>query len=70
VRLKESKKWLTDMSIKVNQIPVNGGDSLERNRMIKEFKGYLRKKIGLEKLEKDELESRRMNLRSNRDTPS
>jgi len=45
------------MSIKVNQIPVNGADGLERNRIIREFKGYLRKKIGLEKLEKDEVQA-------------
>jgi hypothetical protein len=29
-------------------------DFIEQNRLIKEFKGYLRKKIGIEKLEKDE----------------
>lgn len=69
VRLKESKKWLTDMSIKVNQIPINGGDVFERNRMIKEFKGYLRKKIGLDKLEKDDIEGK-SNKRSERDTQS
>ena len=47
------------MSIKVNQMPSNG-DTLEKNRMIREFKGYLRKKIGIEKLEKDEIEGRRI----------
>ena len=49
IKLKESKQWLTDMSIKINQIGVNT-DYIEQNRIIKEFKGYLRKKIGLEQL--------------------
>ena len=49
VKLRESKQWLTDMSIKINGIGVNT-DFIEQNRIIREFKGYLRKKIGLEKI--------------------
>ena len=48
-KLKESKQWLTDMSIKINAIGVNT-DFIEQGKIIREFKGYLRKKIGLEKL--------------------
>ena len=51
--LKESKQWLTDTSIKLNQLSANS-DPYESNRIIKEFKGYLRKKIGLEKLQKEQ----------------
>lgn len=47
-KLKESKQWLTDMSIKVNQLAESSTNQYESNRLIKEFKGYLRKKIGLE----------------------
>lgn len=50
-KLKESKQWLTDMSIKINAIGINT-DYVERGRIIREFKGYLRKKIGLEKIQK------------------
>ena len=50
VRLKESKQWLTDTSIKLNHLIARQADDFEKNRLIKEFKGYLRKKIGLEKL--------------------
>ena len=52
-KLKESKQWLTDMSIKINAIGVNT-DFIEQGRIIREFKGYLRKKIGLDKLQKEE----------------
>ena len=41
-KLKESKQWLTDMSIKINAIGVNT-DFVEQGRLIREFKGYLRK---------------------------
>ena len=58
-RLKESKQWLTDMSIRINQIQVNNDGVLDRNRLVQEFKGYLRKKIGLEKLENAENNSGR-----------
>ena len=54
VRLKESKQWLTDTSIKLNHLIARQADDFEKNRLIKEFKGYLRKKIGLEKLQKEE----------------
>ena len=54
VRLKESKQWLTDTSIKLNHLIARQADDYEKNRLIKEFKGYLRKKIGLEKLQKEE----------------
>lgn len=57
-RLKESKQWLTDMSIKINQIQVNSGTVLERTRLVQEFKGYLRKKIGIERVEKAEDDGR------------
>ena len=56
IQLRESKQWLTDMSIKINQIGVNT-DFIEQNRIIKEFKGYLRKKIGLERLEQKQEEN-------------
>ena len=52
-KLKESKQWLTDISIKIKTININT-DYVESNRIVKEFKGYLRKKIGLEKIEKEE----------------
>ena len=52
-KLKESKQWLTDMSIKINAIGINT-DFIDQSRIIKEFKGYLRKKIGLEKIQKEE----------------
>ena len=58
-RLKDSKQWLTDMSIRINQIQVNNDGVLDRNRLVQEFKGYLRKKIGLEKLENAENNSGR-----------
>ena len=46
------------MSIKINQIGVGvNTDYIEQNRIIKEFKGYLRKKIGLERLQKEEQKS-------------
>ena len=48
------------MSIKINQIGVNT-DYIEQNRIIKEFKGYLRKKIGLERLQKEEQNSEMRN---------
>lgn len=48
------------MSIKINQIGVNT-DYIEQNRIIKEFKGYLRKKIGLERLHKEEQNSEKRN---------
>jgi len=57
-RLQESKQWLTEMAIKINQIQVNNDGVLDRNRLVQEFKGYLRKKIGLEKLEKAENEGK------------
>ena len=60
IQLRESKQWLTDMSIKINQIGVNT-DFIEQNRIIKEFKGYLRKKIGLERLERQEENSDKRN---------
>ena len=41
------------MSIKINAIGINT-DFVERDRIIREFKGYLRKKIGLEKIQKQE----------------
>ena len=53
IKLKESKQWLTDMSIKINAIGVNT-DFIEQSRIIREFKGYLRKKIGLEKIQKED----------------
>ena len=52
-KLKESKQWLTDISIKIKTININT-DYVESNRIVKEFKGYLRKKIGLENIEKEE----------------
>ena len=59
-KLKESKQWLTDMSIKINAIGINT-DFVERGRIIREFKGYLRKKIGLEKIQKaDDSDQRHM----------
>ena len=60
IQLKESKQWLTDMSIKINQVGVTT-DFIEQNRIIKEFKGYLRKKIGLESLQKEEQNSEKRN---------
>ena len=54
VRLKESKQWLIDTSIKVNQLAERHSTGFEKNRLIQEFKGYLRKKIGLDKLQKQE----------------
>lgn len=53
-RLSESKQWLTDMAIKINQMQVNSSTVLERSRLVHEFKGYLRKKIGIERVEKAE----------------
>ena len=61
MRLKESRQWLTDMSIKVNQMAINT-DFIEQNRLIKEFKSYLRKKIGLEKQEKEQEEGDKLKL--------
>ena len=58
-RLKESKQWLTDMSIKINQLQVNNGSILDRTRLVHEFKGYLRKKIGIEKVEKAEADGQK-----------
>ena len=52
-KLKESKQWLTDISIKIKTININT-DYVESNRIVKEFKGYLRKKIGLAEIEKEE----------------
>ena len=42
------------MSIKVSSMGTQPGQLPEQNRLVKEFKGYLRKKIGLDKLEKAE----------------
>ena len=53
LKLKDSKQWLTDMSIKINAIGVNT-DFIDQSRIIKEFKGYLRKKIGLEQIQKEQ----------------
>jgi len=61
MHLKESRQWLTDMSIKVNQMAINT-DFIEQNRLIKEFKSYLRKKIGLEKQEKEQEEGDKLIL--------
>ena len=61
MRLKESRQWLSDMSIKVNQMAINT-DFIEQNRLIKEFKSYLRKKIGLEKQEKEQEEGDKLKL--------
>ena len=37
-------------------------DFIEQNRLIKEFKSYLRKKIGLEKQEKEQEEGDKLKL--------
>ena len=50
MKLRESKQWLTDMSITANAVQTDQ-NPMEQNRLIRDFKGYLRKKIGIEKLE-------------------
>ena len=52
-KLRESKQWLTDTSIKLSQLSSQTSDVVQQNRLIQEFKGYLRKKIGLEKQERE-----------------
>ena len=62
LKLKESKQWLTDISIKLKTLSINT-DFIESNRIINEFKGYLRKKIGLKNLEKEERKTQKRHLK-------
>ena len=66
IKLKESKQWLTDISIKINAIGVNT-DFVDSSRIIQEFKGYLRKKIGLEKIQKEEDQDQKIKFKAQED---
>lgn len=67
-KLRESKQWLTDMSISINHININGKPSRDScSRLVSDFKNYLRKKIGLGKLERAELDCKKRDAKGELD---